>query len=178
MIESYLILTIESILVAIIIILVFRVIRTSKSTVDTYSKVVQTSFDIQEKVAKYEKALFEYGVRLEVIEYQTKHHSQLTRKDIPILPSKYLSDSDVVHVVASQTPKEIDSVGETERHILIQMSNGAKTVRDIQSVLGKSREHVARMLKKLYDTGLVSRQSDGKPYTYQLTDAGRQVLKI
>lgn len=177
-IENYLLPTVESIIVAIMIILVFRVIRTSKFTTDTYSRVVQTSFDIQEKVAKYEKALFEYGVRLEVIEYQTqtKHYSQGTRKNTSILPPRYLSD-DAIDIATSQDSR-IDSVGGTERHILTQILNGAKTARDIQAVLGKSREHVARMLKKLYDAGLVSRQSDDRPYTYQLTDTGRQVLEM
>ena len=61
--------------------------------------------------------------------------------------------------------------------VLEMVTNGTKTSRDIQASLGKSREHTARLLKKLYNGGLVERSAGSKPYTYSITDLGRQRLE-
>lgn len=61
--------------------------------------------------------------------------------------------------------------------VLHQVTDSAKTSRDIQVVLGKSREHTSRLLKKLYDSGLVKRNKNTKPYTYSITDAGRKHIE-
>lgn len=60
---------------------------------------------------------------------------------------------------------------------LHQVTESPKTSRDIQGVLGKSREHTARLLKKLYDDGLVERNTETKPYTYSITDAGQKYIE-
>lgn len=60
--------------------------------------------------------------------------------------------------------------------VLHQITTKPKTSRDIQEVLGKSREHTARLLKKLYDDGLVKRNVNSKPYTYSITKAGQERL--
>jgi CRP-like cAMP-binding protein len=48
--------------------------------------------------------------------------------------------------------------------------------RQITDALRKSREHTARIMKSLFDLGLVRRDDSAKPFVYQLTDEGRRVL--
>ena len=39
---------------------------------------------------------------------------------------------------------------------------------------GRSREHVSRLMKKLFDDGLVERNTANRPYTYSITDSGKK----
>ena len=51
---------------------------------------------------------------------------------------------------------------------------GSVTASDVKVELKLSREHVARVLKNLYEMGLVNRE--GKPFRYSLTDSARRLL--
>jgi predicted transcriptional regulator len=49
------------------------------------------------------------------------------------------------------------------------------TSRDIEVTFGgRSREHVSRLMKKLFDDGFVERNKTKRPYTYSITDSGRK----
>jgi hypothetical protein len=50
------------------------------------------------------------------------------------------------------------------------------TAPEVKGVLGSSREHAARMMKSLADRGLVVRDASKKPYSYVLSDAGRDMV--
>jgi len=50
------------------------------------------------------------------------------------------------------------------------------TSRDIQITLGRSREHTSRLMKKLFEDGYVKRNTNSKPYTYSITDKGKEKL--
>jgi len=41
----------------------------------------------------------------------------------------------------------------------------------------RSREHAARLMKELFEKGLVSRDNSTKPFVYQLTDEGKRRLE-
>ncbi|MEM4417631.1 MAG: winged helix DNA-binding protein [Nitrososphaerota archaeon] len=51
---------------------------------------------------------------------------------------------------------------------------GSVTSSDVTNTLKMSREHVARLLKNLYEAGLVSRE--GKPCRYSLTEKSRRLI--
>ena len=48
------------------------------------------------------------------------------------------------------------------------------TSRDIEVTIGKSREHVSRLMKKLFDDGFVGRDDTIRPYRYTITDKGKE----
>lgn len=50
------------------------------------------------------------------------------------------------------------------------------TAREIQGVLGQSREHVYRVVKKMADDGHLERLNT-RPYTYKITEKGANLLK-
>jgi len=59
-------------------------------------------------------------------------------------------------------------------YVLRLITNKSMTSRDIQITLGRSREHTSRLMKKLFDDGYVKRNSDSKPYTYSITNKGKE----
>ena len=62
----------------------------------------------------------------------------------------------------------------TAQHALGLLKEKPLTTEDLWKGLGKGREHTSRVMKKLFEEGLVARDDANKPYTYQLTDEGRR----
>ena len=58
--------------------------------------------------------------------------------------------------------------------VLEKITEGPMTSRDIEVTLGKSREHVSRFMKKLFEDGFVSRDNSIRPYRYTITEKGRE----
>ena len=63
-------------------------------------------------------------------------------------------------------------------HMTVIRLLGAKAMdtREITNALNKSREHTARIMKELFEKGIVTRTTSEKPFTYELTDRGRGYL--
>ena len=60
------------------------------------------------------------------------------------------------------------------KHVLKLITKKPMTSRDIEVTFGgRSREHVSRLMKKLFDGGLVERNTANRPYTYSITDSGK-----
>jgi hypothetical protein len=62
---------------------------------------------------------------------------------------------------------------DTEVKVLGLLVKGSRTSAQIKDELGKSREHTARVMKGLFDRGLVVRNDRNKPYVYEITESGR-----
>ncbi len=59
-------------------------------------------------------------------------------------------------------------------HVLKLITEKPMTSRDIEVTFGgRSREHVSRLMKKLFDDGFVERNTAKRPYTYSITDSGK-----
>lgn len=59
--------------------------------------------------------------------------------------------------------------------ILRLVKKKSLTAREIQGVIGQSREHVARVVKKMADDGYLERQNT-RPYTYRITEKGSSLV--
>jgi predicted transcriptional regulator len=66
--------------------------------------------------------------------------------------------------------------GSTEKLVVEMLNEKPRTSVEIRQRFGISREHSARLLKSLFDRGLVVRNDSSKPFVYELTDAGRRYL--
>ena len=58
-------------------------------------------------------------------------------------------------------------------YVLQLITNKAMTSRDIQITTKRSREHTSRLMKKLFESGLVQRNTETKPYSYSITEKGK-----
>jgi len=57
-------------------------------------------------------------------------------------------------------------------------SSGAKTASEIREVIGKTREHSARLMKKLYIEGYIERDTSNLPYAYKLSEKIRKSFEF
>jgi DNA-binding MarR family transcriptional regulator len=64
----------------------------------------------------------------------------------------------------------------TERGVLELLANGGKGAPEIGRLVGKSREHTARLMKSLFEQGFVEREANRQPYEYRLNEKVREVL--
>ena len=77
------------------------------------------------------------------------------------------------HVPVSRIPNM--SSEDSVKHVLKLITKKPMTTRDIEVTFGgRSREHVSRLMKKLFDDGLVERNTTNRPYTYSITDSGKK----
>jgi len=111
-------------------------------------------------------------VELEQIKTRLSSFSQNQRHDIPVTVRNN------VNLSMSAEPG-LSSLTPTERQILqILADEGAKAAPDLGMRLNKSREHMARLMKKLYFEGYVNRESNRSPFKYTLNDKLRPSLGL
>jgi hypothetical protein len=65
---------------------------------------------------------------------------------------------------------------ETETRVLRLLVGGPRNSAQIKEEVGRSREHTARLMKALFDRGLVVRNDRNKPYVYEITESGRSYV--
>ncbi|MGC1425361.1 MAG: winged helix DNA-binding protein, partial [Nitrosotalea sp.] len=78
-------------------------------------------------------------------------------------------------VVKEEKPKErIQNMpySNATDYVLRLITEKPMTSRDIQVTIGRTREHTSRMLKKLFEDGLVERDMSTKPFSYKITEKG------
>ena len=69
-----------------------------------------------------------------------------------------------------------NSQNSTIEYILKRLENNSLTTREIQRIIGRTREHTSRLMKKLYDNKFVDRDMESKPFRYTVTNEGRRLL--
>jgi predicted transcriptional regulator len=137
-----------------------------------------------ERLEYYERQLIDMKIRLDSLEIQGIEEN-------PIDPNLELKQ----FIVETKEPeKEIEVVKEPEivlekqistpnlsniepvspvDYVLQLITNKDMTSRDIQITTKRSREHTSRLMKKLFESGLVERNTETKPYSYSITEKGK-----
>ncbi len=64
----------------------------------------------------------------------------------------------------------------TIEYILKKLEDTSLSTKEIQLMIGRTREHTSRLMKKLYEEDLVEREISNKPFRYTITDEGRRRL--
>ena len=105
----------------------------------------------------------------------TSHHeSQLVRAHNHI--STVSNVATVTQPASTISSRHPDSYNGTMDFILKMLMEKPRTSREIQHSVGRTREHTSRLMKKLYNSKLVIRDTNSKPFKYSITDAGRTQL--
>jgi len=76
----------------------------------------------------------------------------------------------------SQAPSNQVRFDETQLKVIGLLAENPKNTRQLTDAIGMSREHTARLMKALFEAGVVTRNDTTKPFVYQLTDEGRRHL--
>ena len=151
------------------------------------SKSEMTDASQSERLEYYERQLIDMKIRLDAIEIQgidqkvedpnmelKQFLEKLAKNEVQEkLPTQEAIEPEVVEEQVSITPKVVEiGYSSPTNHVLHLITNKAMTSRDIQITLKKSREHTSRLMKKLFEDGLVQRNTETKPYTYSITEKG------
>ena len=116
----------------------------------------------------YEEQLVEMKIRLEALAVGANMPPAVP-KESPV-PTNEGGEAREVPQQARRRPNmSTDGVID---YVLQQITDNPMTSRDIQVTLGKSREHTSRLMKKLYEDGLVERKGSTRPFRYSLTAKG------
>ena len=140
-----------------------------------------------ERLEYYERQLIDMKIRLDSLEIQGVEEN-------PVDPNLDLKQFIEKLVETKEPEKEIEVVREPEKvvenqistpnvpniepvspidYVLQLITNKAMTSRDIQITTKRSREHTSRLMKKLFESGLVQRNTETKPYSYSITEKGK-----
>jgi len=141
-----------------------------------------------ERLEYYERQLIDMKIRLDALEIQgidekpedpNLELKQFMQKLIEENrePEKQIEVVEQPEVIVEQPVSvpnlpNIEHVSPTD-YVLRLITNKAMTSRDIQITTKKSREHTSRLMKKLFESGLVERNTETKPYTYSITEKGK-----
>jgi len=85
-------------------------------------------------------------------------------------------NADHAIAVGLLTEDSLNKLSQTERGVLDLLVSGPKPAPEIGPVVGKSREHTARLMKSLFQQGFVERETDRQPYEYRLNSKVREAL--
>jgi DNA-binding HxlR family transcriptional regulator len=99
----------------------------------------------------------------------------------PVTTAELPIESDQTHVtlgLRSAHPQIRESTDKVSEKTLLEMlREKPRTSVEIRERFGITREHAARVLKELFDKGIVIRNDSHKPFVYELTELGRQASK-
>jgi hypothetical protein len=88
------------------------------------------------------------------------------------------SDSQVETVIPIKKERALAPLTETELRVLeFIAAEGEKTAPQIRDFIKLTREHTARLMKKLYQQGYVERRSDKAPYIYRIKEEMLKILR-
>ena len=144
-----------------------------------------------ERLEYYERQLIDMKIRLDALEIQGVEENpidpnlelkqfmeKLVKTKEPENQIEVIKDTEVVLEKQVSTPNmtSIEHVSPTD-NVLHLITNKAMTSRDIQITTKRSREHTSRLMKKLFESGLVQRNTETKPYIYSITEKGKSKVE-
>ena len=163
---------------------VFYKYRSSAKPIETKAS------SLNERLEYYEAQLIDMKIRLDSLELQgiegkkenpdvelKQFLEKLVRKEELI---ENASNNNTQFKIQHDKIPEIEPVDSNDitESVLHLITDKDMTSRDIQKMLKRSREHTSRLMKKLFEEGLVERNTKTKPYTYSITEKGKERIGV
>lgn len=135
-----------------------------------------------ERLEYYERQLIDMKIRMDAMDLgvlSTKLENSMHEDDVvDERPTKNIEKKirrEVIETRPVQAPRAPNmGYQNATEYVLRLITDKPMTSRDIQITLGRSREHTSRLMKKLFDDGYVIRNTGSKPYTYSITNKGKE----
>ena len=130
-----------------------------------------------QRLEYYEKQFIDMKIRLDAMELdgETFTKPDLPTKKVKSFETPEMEKQEFVAPKPKISPRVPNmSFEDSVVHVLQLITKGPMTSRDIEVTFGKSREHVSRLMKKLFEDGFVGRDTSIRPYRYTITDKGRE----
>ena len=134
-----------------------------------------------QRLEYYEKQFIDMKIRLDALNLDNEEplgEDEMVKIQSEMVKSPSRKERRSRAVVEKHTPvSRIPNMSSEDsvKHVLKLITKKPMTSRDIEVTFGgRSREHVSRLMKKLFDGGLVERDATNRPYTYSITDSGKK----
>jgi hypothetical protein len=144
---------------------------------------------LESRMKKQDERILDMMGRLEVIQSRAFERTPVERPYVGLPPpsarpsasegtreESAASSNPVVTLEAASHITSNVTLDETEKSVLRLLGERPRSSIEVKELTGKSREHAARLMKGLFDAGLVARDSSKKPFVYQITENGRRLL--
>jgi predicted transcriptional regulator len=138
-----------------------------------------------DKLHVYDKTIADLKVKVDMLEMSERSH--LISRDIESKKEDSGRDIDMIsqngviieelRKKAAPAPAQSHTYLDTLEQILLLLREKPMTTRHIQERVGRSREHTSRVMKGLYNSGFVIRDTSSKPFKYSITDTGLRQLR-
>jgi hypothetical protein len=126
------------------------------------------------RLSDYDKAIAQLRTKVDIMEIRVQPPQVVSQH--PSQPQPHVAPVSEPVTITQHATIEREVNGTTD-YILKLLIERPRTSREVQLAIGRTREHTARLMKKLHDLGLVSRDITTKPFRYNITDAGQGMLK-
>ena len=140
------------------------------SKIDRLTTGVETALQASRTVIRHMVATHEQVSTL------TKNHQAL-QEQIDLLDNRYrgmLPEAEAVTI----TPAALTNLTATELQVLqILAKEGPKPAPELKTIIGRTREHTARLMKKLFNEGYVERDIRKIPFTYNISEKIRKPME-
>lgn len=202
--ENIVIITIASITLFISIVFFSRYLpeirKITKEKKDVNEIVKEVISGLHDRLGLQDQKILDQQVRLDVLELKLEHLSKAIGKEgRDVVKAREVSDTErileevkdllrslgkgeeLLHgKVQQKEGKKTEMLRElspTEELVLKLLMEGVQTPKQIQQRINKSREHTARLMKRLFELGYVTREEQKKPYVYKITEKGKESIK-
>jgi predicted transcriptional regulator len=135
------------------------------------------------RLRDYDRAIAEMRAKIDIVESRSQLLSQPHSYMQPVTASQPArmphapAVSEPVAVTQRAPEERMEGQNGTTDYILKLLAEKPRTSREVQHAIGRTREHTARLMKKLTESGLVSRDTNSKPFRYGITEAGQARLR-
>jgi len=140
--------------------------------------IMKLRTDINEALIKSEKALETSETTNQDVEKIFKRMDEIERMLIEVKERIVRKPVKIEAPIPIDDKEILDGLNDTELKILMildELEEG--TVPEIKKRINKTREHTARMLKKLYDKGFIDRNTSSIPYRYYLRKEVKEIIR-
>ena len=128
------------------------------------------------RLRDYDNVIAELSAKVDIMEVRSETPRTVTSQPSHHAQPHVAPPSEPVTITQHANVENQDANGTTD-YILKLLAERPLTSKEVQQSVGRTREHTARLMKRLHDSGLVSRDVNSKPFQYNITDAGRERLR-
>ncbi len=152
--------------------LVYTIRQQKKVRVEEQDLALVLAEEYSKRIGKLEGKIVDLQVQLDVILVNLERKGKIVKEE----PATRVAMGKVIS--PHRRDVVISRAGELsvfEINVLRCISDGAKSPAEVRAVVGHTREHVSRALKRLYDLGYLTRNG-ARPFIYTLSEKGRSLL--
>lgn len=150
-------------------------VRRHEDIFDHLTKNVESSLLTSKKVAEHYTAIHEKMDKVAITQ-------QELQKRLTALDERYrglLPETERMKAHPLERKMALARLTDTELQVIqILTTDGAKTAPEIESKIGRTREHTARLMKKLFEEGYVERDTHKIPYVYRVVEKIKEKAEI